>query len=130
MHQAGHDLDQVLFHKIFLRLRDAKTTVVDWNCLIEQTSTELQHLTPFANALRLYPTLEAIVEHVTKLHDSGKPVATIKAVHTGANAAKTPADDAGGLEAVVCLAHSSSVMLTSNLYMGRCSLGQWSNGNS
>ena len=39
----------------------------------------------------------------------------IKAVHTGANAAKASADDAGGLEAVIFLAKSARVMLTSNL---------------
>ncbi len=37
----------------------------------------------FESALRLYPTVEAVVEHnVTKLHSCGQPVATIKAVHT------------------------------------------------
>ena len=33
--------------------------------------TEVQDLSPFANALHLYPTKEAVVEHnVAKLHDS------------------------------------------------------------
>ena len=48
---------------------------------------------------------------------TGQPIATIKAVHTGANASKAPAGNAGGLEAVVCLAHSARVMLTSNLWV-------------
>ena len=46
-----------------------------------------------------------------------QPIATIKAVHTGANAAKAPGDDAGGLEAVICLAKSARVMLSSNLWV-------------
>ena len=54
---------------------------------------------------------------VAQLQASGQPIATIKAVHTGANAAKASADNAGGLEAVVCLAHSARVMLTSNLWV-------------
>ena len=54
---------------------------------------------------------------MAQLQASGQPIATIKAVHTGANAAKAPADDAGGLEAVVCLAHSARVMLTRNLWV-------------
>lgn len=82
---------------------------------MEQTPTKVDDLSPFINALRLYPTLEAVVEH--KLQDNGKPIAMIKAVHTGANAAKAPADDAGGLKAVVCLAQSAWVMLTCNLWV-------------
>ena len=51
----------------------------------------------------LIHTVEALVEYnVAQLQASGQPIATIKAVHTGPNAAKAPADDAGGLEAVVC----------------------------
>jgi ATP-dependent DNA helicase PIF1 len=118
MRQAGQDPQQVQFRDILLRLRDAKVTVADWNCLMTQTPTHVQDLSPFATALHLIPTVEAVVEHnVTQLHASGQPIATIKAVHTGANASKAPADDAGGLEAVICLANSARVMLTSNLWV-------------
>ena len=72
----------------------------------------------FESALRLYPTVEAVVEHnVTKLHSCGQPVATIKAVHTGANASKASPDDAGGLQPVICLAVGARVMLSSNLWV-------------
>ena len=82
---------------------------------MKQTPTNVQDLAPFANALHLYPTVESVVEHnVTKLKNSSQPIATIKAVHTGANATKASSDDASGLEAVVCLAKSARVMLTSN----------------
>ena len=64
-------------------------------------------------ALHLIPTVEAGVEY--NCTASGQPIATIKAVHTGPNAAKSPADDAGGLEAVICLAKLAHMMLTSNL---------------
>ena len=55
--------------------------------------------------------------NVTKLKDSGQPIATIKGVHTGANAAKASPEDASGLEAVVCLAKSACVMLISYLWV-------------
>lgn len=85
---------------------------------MRQTPTQVQDLSPFASALHLYPTVEAVVEHnVTELRDSGQQIATIKAVHTGLNAAKAPADDAGGLEVIVCLAKSVHVMLNSNLWV-------------
>ena len=118
MRQTGNHPSQVQFCNILLRLRDGKANVVDWNHLMEQTPTKVHDLSSFSNALRLYPTLVAVVEHkITTLHDSGKPIAVIKAVHTGTNAAKAPADDAGGLEAVTSLAHSPRVMLTSNLWV-------------
>ena len=118
MRQSEQDPQQVLFRDILLRLRDAKVTVSDWNHLMTQTPTHVQNLSPFATALRLIPTVEAVVEHnVTQLHASGQAIATIKAIHTGANASKAPADDAGGLEAVICLAKSARVMLTSNLWV-------------
>ena len=83
MRQAGQDPQQVQFRDILLRLRDAKVTVADWNCLMIQTPTRVQDLTPFTTALHLIPTVEAVVEHnVAQLHASGQPIATIKAVHT------------------------------------------------
>ena len=85
---------------------------------MKQTPTKIQDLSTFANALHLHPTVEAVVEYnVTKLRDSGKQIATIKAVHTGVNASKAQPDDASGLEAVVCLAHLARVMLTNSLWV-------------
>ena len=116
--QAGQDPEQVQFRDILLRLRDAKVTVADWNHLMMCTPTRVQDVSPFATALHLILTVEAVVEYnVAQLQASGRPITTIKAVHTGPNAAKAPADDAGGLEAVVCLATSACVMLTSNLWV-------------
>ena len=118
MRQAGHDPEQVKFCNILLRLRDANVTVADWKHLMEQTPTNLHDTSEFANALHLHPTVEAVVEHnVSKLRTNGQPIATIKAIHTGPNAAKAPADDAGGLEAVIFLAQSARIMLTSNLWV-------------
>ena len=118
MRQAGSDPEQVKFRDILLRLRDAEVTLANWNHLMTRTPTKVQNVSPFSNALHLIPTVEAVVEYnVAQLQTSGQSIATIKAVHTGPNAAKAPADDAGGLEAVVCLAKSARVMLTSNLWV-------------
>ena len=95
MRQAGSDPDQMRFRDILLRLRNAQVTKEDWEELLKHTPTIVQDLTPFTSALHLYPTVEAVVEHnVSKLKDSRQPIATIKAVHTGANAAKASSDDA------------------------------------
>ena len=118
MRQAGQNPEQAQFHNILLRLKNAQVTVADWKHLMACPPTRVQDVSPFASALRLIPTVEVVVEHnVAQLQASGQPIATIKAVHTGPNAAKAPADDAGGLEAVVCLAKSARVMLTSNLWV-------------
>ena len=120
MRQAGEDPRQVLFRDILLRLRNGHTTRADWECLMERTSSNVQDLTPFQSALRLLPTTEAVLGHnITQLHASGQPVATINAVHTGANASRASPDDAGGLEPTVCLAHGARVMLTSNLWVDK-----------
>ena len=120
MRQSGEDASQVLFCDILLRLRDAEVTKEDWKCLMKQTPAQLRDLSPFTAALHLRPTVEAVVEHnVARLRASGQPVATIKAVHKGPNAAKASLDEAGGLEPVVCLAHGARVMLTSNLWVDK-----------
>ena len=117
--QAGDDPGQRQFRSLLLRLRDGDTTVDDWKILMSRTPTRVSNLTSFETALHLFPTIEAAVEHnISKLHDNGKPIAVIKAIHSGGpSAAKAPADDAGGLESVTCLAESARVMLTSNLWV-------------
>ena len=55
--------------------------------------------------------------NLCKLRGCGQPVAEIKAVHTGPQAHKATADEAGGLQPVVHLAHGARVMLTSNLWV-------------
>ena len=118
MRQSGQDPSQVLFREILLRLRNGEVTESDWKHLMTRTPVQLSNMSSFDNALHLFPTVEAVVEHnVSKLHASGQPVATIKAVHTGANASKASSDDAGGLEPVVCLGKSARVMLSSNLWV-------------
>ena len=119
MRQAGNDSAQQLFRNILMRLRNGELRVQDWKHLIQQTPVEVDDDTSgFDEALRLFPTTSAVSEYnVTKLHSNDQPVAVIKAVHSGAGAIKASADDAGGLEPVVCLAHGARVMLTTNLWV-------------
>ena len=119
MRQAGNDSAQQLFRNILMRLRNGELRVEDWKHLIQQTPVEVDDDTSgFDEALRLFPTTSAVTEYnVTKLHSNDQPVAVIKAVHSGAGAIKASADDAGGLEPVVCLAHGARVMLTTNLWV-------------
>ena len=73
---------------------------------------------PLTHALHLKPTVEGVVEHnIANLHAIGQPIATIKAVHTGPNAAKASPEDTGGLQPVLYLAHGARVMLISNLWI-------------
>lgn len=117
MRQSGQDPSQV-FRDILVHLRNGEVTESDWKHLMTRTPAHITDTSMFHNALHLFPTVEAVVEHnVTKLHACGQPVATIKAVHSGANASKGSPDDAGGLEPVVCLAKGARVMLSSNLWV-------------
>ncbi|XP_011407700.1 PREDICTED: uncharacterized protein LOC105314949 [Amphimedon queenslandica] len=63
MRQSGQDPDQIRFWDILMRLRNGDTTMEDWNHLMEQTPTRIQDQSPYVNALRLFPTVEAVVDH-------------------------------------------------------------------
>ena len=116
--QSGQDPSQVMFRDILLRLRSCQVTESDWKHLMTRTPAHVFNASSFENALHLFPTVEAVVEYnINKLHACSQPVAMIKAVHTGANASKASADDAGGLYPVVCLAEGARVMLSSNLWV-------------
>ena len=107
MRQAGQDAGQERFRNLLLRLRNAELTVEDWKYLMTRTTGEVGDTKSFDDALRLYPTIEAVAEHnVAK-----------RAVHTGPGASKATSDDAGGLEPVICIAHGARVMLSANLWV-------------
>lgn len=55
--------------------------------------------------------------NIQRLRANGEPVATIKAIHSGPNAAKASSDEASGLEPVLSIAHGARVMLTFNLWV-------------
>lgn len=115
MHQSGQSADQVLFRDILLCLRDGSTTIADWEELMKQTPSKVDDMSLFLSA-DLFPTVESVVEYsITQLRAINKPIALIKAVHTGNNASKASPDDAGGLDPIVHLAHTARVMLVANL---------------
>ena len=83
-----------------------------------RTAARVSDHSSFYNALHLLPTVEEVVEYnIQKINVCGQPVAEIKAIHTGPRAHQATADEAGGLQAVVHLAHGARVMLTSNLWV-------------
>ena len=89
MRQAGQHADQRVFRDLLMHLRNAESTVDDWRLLMKRTPAEVGDVSAFDNALRLFPTTEAVVAHnVCKLRASGQPIALIKAVHTGPGACK------------------------------------------
>ena len=51
-------ISDILFH-----LRNAQVAIEDWNYLMKQTPTDVPVITPFTNALRLHPTVGAVVQH-------------------------------------------------------------------
>ena len=77
-------------------------------------------ISTFSSAVYLFPTVQSVAEHnMNKLHDTVRPIATIKAIHTGCNASKASSEEDGGLEPVVNLAHTAHVMLIVNLGRSR-----------
>ena len=69
-------------------LRNCEVTESDRGHLMTGTPAHVSDLSSFNNALYLFPTVETVVEHnFNKLYVCGQPVAIIKAVHTGPNAA-------------------------------------------
>ena len=118
MRQCGEDADQILFRDILLRLRNGQTTVLDWQHLMKQTPSQIEDLSSFESAQHLFPTVEAVVEYnLDKLRSINKPIAIIKAVHSGPNAHRASTDEAGGLDPVVHLANTARVMLIANLWV-------------
>jgi len=82
------------------------------------TDKSLNDVTLFDNAVRLFPTVQSVAEYnINKLHSINRPIATIKAIHSGTNASKASSEDAGGLDPTVHLAHGACVMLTINLWV-------------
>ena len=80
---------------------------------MKQTLAETDDPSSFNDVFCLFPSTAAVSEYnVAKLHANGQPVAMIKAVHSGPGASKASADDAAGLEPIVCLAQGARVMLT------------------
>ena len=63
MRQTGQDPQQVRCRNILLRLRDASITLDDWEELMTRTSTNVQNLEAYHEALHLYPTIDVVADH-------------------------------------------------------------------
>ena len=120
MRQSGQDQDQVRFRELLLRLRDGQVTQEDWELLMTRSAANVADTRPFEfeNALHLHPLKQSVAEHnALKLRQLGRPVAAIKAIHSGTNASKATTDDAQGLEPIVHLEHGARVVLIANLWV-------------
>lgn len=118
LRQQGQSNEQILFRAILSHMRNATLTRDDWQYLLAQTPTRLHDLSAFSNALRLFPTIESVTTYnCNKLHASGFPIATIKAIHSGTHADKGTSEDASGLDPIVSIAHGARIMLTTNLWV-------------
>ena len=118
MRQNGTDSEQIIFRNTLLHLREGNLSTSEWQHLMTRTAARVSDHSSFFNALHLLPTVEEVAEYnIQKLNVCGQPVAEIKAIHTGPRAHQATTDEAGGLQAVVHLAHSARVMLTSNLWV-------------
>ena len=118
--QSEESEEQRSFRDLLLRLREGGNTLDDWKILTNRFEENL-------NRLELDRFLEAIFiptrwEDVDKvniemLRKLNRPVAKIKAVHTGGRDAKRASSDvAKGLKAELLLAKGCRVMLTANLW--------------
>ena len=118
MHQAGEDPEQVLFCNILLRLRNGESTISDWQELMKHTPSNVGHTMPFSSAVHLFPTTDSVAEYnINQLCSISRPIATIKAVHTGHDASKASSEEVGGLDPIIHLAHEARVMLIANLWV-------------
>ena len=118
MRQNGNSEEQVNFRQLLLRLRNGQVQEDDWKLLMTRSIAHISDASLFANAPRLFPTIEAVCEfNLVKLNSLSHPVATIKAVHSGPNASKASSVEASGLHPIVHLATGARVMLTSNLWV-------------
>jgi len=85
---------------------------------MKQTPSQVDDISTFESALHLFPTVQAVVEYnLNKLRSMNKPIAIIKALHSGPNAHRASTDDAGGLDPVVYLVNTVGVMLIANLWV-------------
>ena len=122
----GHNPEQTCFRELLLRLRKGESTVDDWKLLLTRQPSNVDNLSEFKDATRLFYSNEEVVimnnynhEQLIKLM---QPVAQITARHSSATAKKVSADEFSGLQLLLFLAKGAKVMLTTNLWpaVGLC----------
>lgn len=116
--QSGTDPQQLQFHQLLMRLRNACVSLDDWKLLMTRIPSCVHNKDDFSDALHLHPTVESVVKYnIAKLNSLDKPIANINAINTGPNASRASPDDAGGLYPQISLCEGARVMLTSNLWI-------------
>lgn len=116
MRQVGED--QATFRGLLLRLRSGQIAHEDLLTLNRRAMPllPLPEHHAFEGSLRLFARNDDLDRfNFEMLQRLDRPVAVVKAVHTGKASLATSSEEAGGLEAEVCLAVGADVMLTANL---------------
>ena len=122
-HVQRHNPEQTRFRELLLRLRKGESTVDDWKLLLSRQPSNVDNLSEFKDATRLFYSNEEVGnynhEQLIKLM---QPVAQITARHSSATAKKVSADEFSSLQPLLFLAKGAKVMLTMNLWpaVGLC----------
>ena len=105
------------------RLRKGESTVDDWELLLTRQTSNVDNLSEFKDATRLFYSNEEVGnynhEQLTKLM---QPFAQITARHSSATAKKVSADEFSGLQPLLFLAKGAKVIVTMILWpaVGLC----------
>ena len=119
----GNDPEQTRFRELLLRLRKGESTVDDWKLLLTRQPTNIDNLSEFKDATRLFFSNDEVAnynhEQLIKLQE---PVAQISARHSTAIAKNISSDEFSGLQPLLFLAKGAKIMLTMNLWpaVGLC----------
>jgi ATP-dependent DNA helicase PIF1 len=118
--QSGESEEQQRFRDILLRLRDGDSSLADWNTLTNRFEENLNRVERdrFLDSIFILTKwVDVDRVNIEMLGKLNRPVAKIKAVHTGSSEAKRANSDvAKGLEAELLVTKGCRVMLTSNLW--------------
>lgn len=112
----GSDSAQTSFKQLLLRLRNGKTTKVDWNCLLGRKPIHVEDMSTFYNATRLFYSNDDVATfNYNQLINIPGSIAQINARHSSDKVNKISAQDLYGLEPSLFLKGGAVVMLTMNL---------------
>ena len=121
--QLGDSPEQVRFRDLLQHASQGGLSCEEWEFLDSRTERKL---TPevrklFDNATCLYTTRNDVNDlNLAELQALNQPCARINARHDGgSDAAKAPADEAGGLESRIVLAKHAKVMITRNIWQNQ-----------
>lgn len=110
-----------VFRDILQRLRDGESTLHDYQRLRSRFVGIAHNQSIFSEAVGVFAhKADAHDLNLDKLCHLRKPIARIKALHSGGYvASKASTDEAGGLESTLVIAEGARIMLTANLWIAK-----------